>query len=90
MGEPVEAAVRRAAAEAEVEEVDDDDEEVIDAAHAVHQGSGPYSTPPADPNDHDRVAGYRDGQSAPCPDLRPLDTALEHISTAPPESSNPA
>ena len=65
-------------------------DQVIDAAHAVHQGSGPYSTPTADPNDHDRVAGYRDGQSAPRPDLRPLDTALEHISTAPPESSNPA
>ncbi len=61
---------------------------VIDAAHAVHQGAGPYSTPAADPNDHDRVAGYRDGRSAPRPDLSPLDTALEHISTAPPESSN--
>ena len=65
-------------------------DQVIDAAHAVHQGTGPYSTPAADPNDHDRVAGYRDGQSAPRPDLRPFDTALEHISTAPPESGNPA
>jgi hypothetical protein len=65
-------------------------DQVIDAAHAVHQGTGPYSAPAADPNDHDRVAGYRDGQSAPRPDLRPFDTALEHISTAPPESGNPA
>ena len=56
-------------------------DQVIDTAHAVHQGTGLYSTPAADPNDHDRVAGYRDGQSAPRPDLRPLDTALEHIST---------
>jgi hypothetical protein len=63
-------------------------DQVIDAAHAVHQGSGPHSGPAADPNDHDRVAGYRAGQSTPSPDLRPLDTAMKHISTPPPESGH--
>ena len=65
-------------------------DQVIDAAHAIHQGTGPHSTPATDPNGHDRVVGYRDGQSAPRPDLRAFDTALEHISSAPPELSNPA
>lgn len=52
---------------------------VIEAAHAVHQATGPHSGPATDPNQHDHVAGYRDAESAPKIDLRPLRTTLEHI-----------
>jgi hypothetical protein len=58
---------------------------VIEAAHAIHQGTGPHSRPASDPNGHDRVAGYRDQESAPEVDLRPLRVALEHIDTSLPE-----
>jgi len=60
-------------------------ERVIEAAQAVHQGNGPHSRPASDLNGHDRVAGYRDHQAAPEPDLRPLRATLEHINTDLPE-----
>lgn len=65
-------------------------DEVIDAAHAIHQSTGPHSRPPIDPNHHDHVAGYRNPQSAPRPDLRPLDQSIEHIDAAPPKSGDAA
>lgn len=52
---------------------------VIEAAQAVHQGTGPHSSPVTDPNQHDGVAGYRDSGSCPQADLRPLRTTLNHI-----------
>jgi hypothetical protein len=60
---------------------------VIEAAQAIHQGAGPHACPAADPNAHDRVAGYRDEESAPEADIRPLRLTLEHINTALPEIS---
>ena len=54
-------------------------DQVIDAARAIHQGAGPYSEPAFDPNTLDQIAGYRDNQSAPRPDLRALRMTLEHI-----------
>lgn len=58
-------------------------DQAIDAAHAIHQGTGPCSPPPSDPNGQSLVSGYRDPQSAPAPDLRPLDKSIDHINTAP-------
>lgn len=60
-------------------------ERAIEVAQAVHQGNGPHSLPASDPNRHDRVAGYRDHQTAPVPDLRSLRATLEHINTDLPE-----
>ena len=54
-------------------------DQVIDAARAVHQAAGPYSEPASDPNTLDQVAGYRDDQSVPRPDLRAVRMTLEHI-----------
>ena len=54
-------------------------EQLIEAAHAVHQGSGPHSRPVSDPNEHTIVAGYRDHDTAPVADLRPLRATQEHI-----------
>jgi len=62
-------------------------DQVIEAAQAIHQGAGPYSGPAADANGHDRVAGYRDHETAPEVDLRPLRVTLEHIDTALPEAA---
>jgi Domain of unknown function (DUF4062) len=56
-------------------------DQVIEAAQAIHQGTGPHSRPVSDPNGHDRVAGYRDHDTAPEVDLRPLRATLEHIDT---------
>jgi hypothetical protein len=55
---------------------------VIEAAHAVHQGTGPHSGPVADPNQHDHVAGYRETGCSPQADLRPLRTTLDHIDSS--------
>ncbi len=57
-------------------------DQVIEAAQAIHQGAGPHSRPVSDPNVHDRVAGYRDHDTAPEVDLRPLRATLEHIEEA--------
>ena len=54
-------------------------EQVIEAAHAVHQGSGPHSHPVSDPNGHLRVAGYRDLDTASVAHLRPLRATQDHI-----------
>ena len=62
-------------------------EQVIEAAHAMHQGTGPHSSPTSDLNNHDRVAGYREHEAAPAVDLRPLHKVLEHIDTALPEAT---
>ncbi len=35
-------------------------DQAISAARAAHQGTGPHSVPPSDPNQHEHVAGYRD------------------------------
>ena len=40
-------------------------DQAIEAAQAIHQGTGPHSSPASDPNGHDRVAGYRDQETAP-------------------------
>jgi len=56
---------------------------VIEAAQAIHQGTGPHGSPVSDPNGHDRVAGYH--ETAPEVDLRPLRVTLEHIDTNLPE-----
>jgi hypothetical protein len=63
-------------------------EQVIEAAQAIHQGTGPHSSPVSDPNGHDRVAGYRDHDTAPQVDLRPLRATLEHIDTELPDSQS--
>jgi hypothetical protein len=60
-------------------------EQLIEAAHAVHQGSGPHSRPVSNPNQHDRVAGYRDHDTAPQADLRPLRATQEHVDTPLPD-----
>jgi hypothetical protein len=54
-------------------------DQAISAARASHQGSGPHGSPPTDPNQHEHVAGYRDPESVPKPDLRALRATLEHI-----------
>ena len=61
-------------------------EQAIEAAQAIHQGTGPHSSPVSDPNGHDRVAGYRDQETAPEVDLRPLRVTLEHIETTLPQA----
>ncbi|MGH3197201.1 MAG: hypothetical protein ACRDNT_14975 [Streptosporangiaceae bacterium] len=65
-------------------------ERAIEAAHAVHQGTGPHSSPASDPNGHDRVAGYRDHEAAAQVDLRALRATLDHIGTDLPTSHEPA
>ncbi len=62
-------------------------DQVIEASQAIHQGAGPHSGPASDPNGHDRVAGYRDQETAPEVDFRPLRVTLEHIDTALPEAA---
>jgi hypothetical protein len=57
-------------------------DQVIGAAHAIHQATGPHSGPASNPNEHDRVAGYRDSEAAPQADLRSLRATLTHIDTA--------
>ena len=64
-------------------------EAAIEAAQAIHQGTGPHSSPASDPNGHDRVAGYRDHETAPEVDFRPLRATLEHIKEALPEAATP-
>jgi|GEM_PF-840760 len=64
-------------------------EAAIEAAQAIHQGTGPHSSPASDPNGHDRVAGYRDHETAPEADFRPLRVTLEHIKEALPEATTP-
>ncbi len=56
-------------------------DQAIGAARAAHQGTGPYGSQPADPNQHEHVLGYRDAESLAPADLRPLRAALEHIDT---------
>jgi hypothetical protein len=54
-------------------------EKVIDAARAVHQGTGPVSSTAVDPNTRSEAIGYRDPAAAPRPDRRPLGLGLEHL-----------
>jgi hypothetical protein len=51
----------------------------IIAARDEHQATGPYASPPTDPNQYAGVVGCHDPATAPAPDLRPLRTALQHI-----------
>jgi len=60
-------------------------DQAISAARAAHQGTGPHSGPPSDPNQHEHVAGYRDPESVPRADLRALRAALEDIDTELPQ-----
>ena len=60
-------------------------DQAISAARAAHQGTGPHGSPASDPNQHEHVAGYRDPDSVPKPDLRALSAALVHIDTDLPE-----
>ena len=64
-------------------------DQAIEAAQAIHQGTGPHSSPASDPNGHDRMAGYRDHETAPEVDFRPLRVTLEHIEQALPEATTP-
>ena len=64
-------------------------DQAIEAAQAIHQGTGPHSSPASDPNGHDRVAGYRDHETASEVDFRPLRVTLEHIEQALPEATTP-
>ncbi len=64
-------------------------DQAIEAAQAIHQGTGPHSSPASDPNGHDRVAGYRDHETASEVDFRPLRVTLEHIEQALPEATIP-
>jgi hypothetical protein len=56
-------------------------DQIIDAARAVHQGTGALSDPAANPNEEDGVIGYRPADSAPQADQRPIDVTLAHIHT---------
>ncbi len=60
-------------------------DQAVVAARAAHQGTGPHGSPPADPNQHDHVLGYRSPESIAQADLRPLHAALEHIDTGLPQ-----
>jgi hypothetical protein len=62
-------------------------ERAIDAAQAVHQGTGPHGNPASDPDGHDQVVGYRDPGAGPEVDLQPLRTTLKHINTAVPDAA---
>ena len=44
---------------------------LIDAARAVHQGTGPLSEPAVDPDTQDGVVGYRRTEATPEVDQRP-------------------
>ena len=65
-------------------------DQAISAARAAHQGTGPHASLPSDPNQHEHVAGYRDPESVPRPDLRALRAALEDIDTDLPPGPGPA
>jgi hypothetical protein len=54
---------------------------IIDAARAIHQGTGPESESAVNPNDADGVIGYRRTEATPEVDERPLHLTLEHIHT---------
>jgi hypothetical protein len=54
---------------------------IIEAARAVHQGTGPLSEPAVNPNDEHGVIGYRHTDASPQVDERPLHLALEHTHT---------
>jgi hypothetical protein len=56
-------------------------ERAIDAARAIHQGTGPLSDSAVDPNEQDGVHGYRDAEATPRADERSLDLILGHIHT---------
>ncbi len=53
----------------------------IDAARAVHQGTGPLSDPAADPNSQHSNIGYRHTDASPEVDKRPVHLALDHVHT---------
>jgi hypothetical protein len=55
---------------------------IIDAARAVHQGTGPESDPAVDPNHADGVVGYRRPEGTPEVDGRFSGLAIHHIHTA--------
>jgi hypothetical protein len=56
-----------------------DYDRIIDAARAVHQGTGPLSDPTTDPNEDDDVTGYRRTDATPEVDERPVHLTLDHI-----------
>jgi hypothetical protein len=60
-------------------------DQIIDAARAVHQRTGPHTGQVTDPNQHDGATGYLDRDNAPKVDVRPIRTTLEHIDTDPTE-----
>jgi hypothetical protein len=56
-------------------------DQIIDAARAAHQGTGPLSDPATNPNEEDGAIGYRPVDTAPQADQRPIDLTLTHIHT---------
>ena len=56
-------------------------ERLIDAARAVHQGTGQLSEPAANPNDEAGVTGSHRADGHPRVDERPLRLALDHTRT---------
>lgn len=55
---------------------------LIDAARAVHQGTGPLSEPAADPNGREGVVGYHGWDAIPQVDERPIRITLRHVHEA--------
>ena len=64
-------------------------DQAIEAAQAIHQGTGPHTSPASDLSGHDKAAGYRDQETAPEVDFRPLRVTMEHIEGALPEATTP-
>jgi len=60
-------------------------DQFIEAARALHQGTGPHAGQAVDPSRHDGTVGYLDDGTRPAPDLRPLRMALDHIRSPLPE-----
>jgi hypothetical protein len=60
-------------------------DQIIEAARAIHQGTGPHADQAVDPNQHDGAVGYLDDGTRPTPDLRPLRMALDHVRSPLPE-----
>ena len=52
---------------------------IIDAGRAAHQGTGPLSEPPVNPNDKAGVIGYCHTDTKPQVDERPVHLALDHV-----------
>jgi hypothetical protein len=65
-------------------------DQIIDAARAVHQGTGPLSDPAANPNNADGAIGYRRADAAPQADHRSTDFTLTQIRTPLPDDDQAA